>query len=64
MHIPGGLSMIKLKDGEIMLEKWEAVTLANIIENILYFEHIKYLNKDNISFLSDKLDFMREDYNA
>ena len=53
--------MIKLRDGEILLEKWEADRLAEILNNILNYESINFLGMDSLEFLIDKVSFMRED---
>ena len=50
--------MIKLRDGEILLEKWEADRLAEILNNILNYESINFLGMDSLEFLIDKVNFM------
>lgn len=53
--------MLKLRDGEVLLEAWEAKRLAEILDNVLTFESTNYLGADSLEFLIDKLNFMNED---
>jgi hypothetical protein len=53
--------MLKLRDGEILLESEEVKRLAEILNNILTYEDIRFLGADSLEFLIDKVNFMLED---
>ena len=53
--------MIKLRDGEILMEAEEVKKLVAILNNILIFESTRYLHQCSLQFLMDKVNFMEEE---